>query len=62
MSDNAHKPYCKFCGNQMYLTRFQSSVTDKGIDREHAYECLWCGETDKVFSYIPARRDESVTA
>jgi hypothetical protein len=45
------KPKCRLCGNEMCVTRFQSSVTELGIDREYAYECLWCGDTDKVISH-----------
>jgi hypothetical protein len=48
MSGIELRPRCKSCGNEMCMTRFQSSVTDTGIDREYAYECLWCGGTDKV--------------
>ena len=62
MSDTEQKPHCKLCGNLMYMTRFQSSVTEKGIDREHAYECLWCGETDKILPHLPAKRDQAQAA
>jgi hypothetical protein len=48
MSGIERRPRCKSCGNEMCMTRFQSSVTERGIDREYAYECLWCGGTDKV--------------
>jgi hypothetical protein len=59
MSPSVQRPKCKFCQNEMYMTRFQSNVTDTGIDREQAYECLWCGETDKVFSHTShSKRDE----
>jgi hypothetical protein len=37
-------PRCKVCGNEMYMTRFQSDVSPQGVNREHLYECLWCGE------------------
>ena len=48
MPGSEQTPRCKSCGNGMCMTRFQSSVTEAGIDREYAYECLWCGGTDKV--------------
>jgi hypothetical protein len=51
VSDIERKPKCRLCGNEMCVTRFQSSVTEFGIDREYAYECLWCGDTDKVISH-----------
>jgi hypothetical protein len=42
----------------MSMTRFQSTVTATGIDREHLYECLWCGETDKAVSHIAHKTKE----
>ena len=52
MSVIEQNPRCRLCGNAMSMTRFQSTVTATGIDREHLYECLWCGETDKAVSHI----------
>lgn len=56
MYDSPHKPTCRLCGNQMYLMRFQSTVTDEGIDREQFFECLSCNETDFVMSHAPHSR------
>ena len=55
MSDGKHILRCKLCGSQTYMVRFQSTVTDSGISREHAYECLWCEETEKVILHLPQR-------
>jgi hypothetical protein len=52
MSGSEQKPRCKFCNNEMYMTRFQSSVTDTGIDKEYAYECLWCDNTEKISFHV----------
>jgi hypothetical protein len=41
-------PRCENCGQEMYMTRFQSDVSPEGIDREHLYECLWCGEGEAM--------------
>jgi hypothetical protein len=32
----------------MYMTRFQSDVSPETIDRQHLYECLWCGEDEMI--------------
>jgi hypothetical protein len=48
MREGDRAPRCKTCGNEMYMTRFQSEVSPGGIHREHLYECLWCGEDEVV--------------
>jgi hypothetical protein len=48
MRDGDRAPRCKTCGNEMYMTRFQSDVSSNGIHRERLYECLWCGEDELV--------------
>jgi hypothetical protein len=48
MLEGDRAPRCKRCGNEMYMTRFQSDVSPDGIHRERLYECLWCGEDELV--------------
>jgi hypothetical protein len=62
MSDNEQNPKCRHCGNQMYLTRFQSTVTDAGIDREQFYECLWWEERDFVTSHMSHTKRKELAA
>jgi len=62
MDDHSYKPMCRLCGNEMYMTRFQSTVTDDGIDREQYFECLWCNETDFVMSHVPHPRSKELAA
>jgi hypothetical protein len=62
MPRNEHTFNCRHCGNQMHMTRFQSTVTDVGIDREQYYECLWCDQTDFVASHTPHARQKELAA
>lgn len=62
MSETEQKPRCRMCGNQMYMTRFQSEVTGQGVDREYAYECLWCEETEKVRFHVPHPQTQELAA
>jgi hypothetical protein len=48
LADSYSAPRCKLCGHEMYMTRFLADVSGSGIDREHHYECLWCGESDTI--------------
>lgn len=62
MPGSKQMPVCRRCGNQMFMTRFQSTVSDKGIDRDQYYECLWCDETDFVTSYTPTSESKVLAA
>jgi len=62
MPSNEQTPRCKLCGNEMYVTRFRSTVTNAGIDHEYAYECLWCDNTDKVVSHVAHSQSAELTA
>jgi hypothetical protein len=62
MTDSEQKPRCKYCGNQMLMTRFQSEVTDRGIDKEYAYECLWCEDSQKLTFHVPHPRSKELAA
>jgi hypothetical protein len=62
-ANNNPAPRCKLCGNEMYMTRFQSDVSVKGIDRNYYYECLWCGENDTIeIQAIPNQSVEHASA
>lgn len=62
MFDSEHNVRCKFCGNQMHMTRSQSEVTDTGTDREYVYECLWCEETQKMNLHVAHPRSKELAA
>jgi hypothetical protein len=62
MRESEAIPRCKVCGEQMYMTRFQSDVSPQGINREQLYECLWCGEGEMMRSEERRCRDQANVA
>jgi hypothetical protein len=55
-TDNPTAPRCKLCGHEMYMTRFLADVSEKRIDRDYYYECLWCGDDGAVKIHAAAER------
>jgi hypothetical protein len=55
-------PVCRRCGNEMYMTRFLSDLSEHGIDREQYYECLWCEDDDAIEVHAPPPQSVEYTA
>jgi hypothetical protein len=62
MRENNSAPRCKACGQEMYMTRFQSEVSPQRIKREQLYECLWCGEGEIMHFEERVKGQEAVAA
>jgi DNA-directed RNA polymerase subunit M/transcription elongation factor TFIIS len=41
-------PACKNCGQQMYLTRVETQISDGGTRSKRTYECTRCGAKQSV--------------
>jgi len=55
MSDNGQNPFHLF-GSELSFVRFQSTVTEKSIDKEDVYECTWCDNVEKRAFHVAHRQ------